>query len=279
MQLIVQIDEERKNKALIQASLGLSIVLHLLILGVVVSESTDIVDVDDAPRAQPLIVKLQEPTHAQTPPRAQTTNSKALSLQREWHPEPQSLGAPSTEVDATPREKSTVGRFNQHVVIQAQPSETRQTEAHESVAPELNQKQTAIPDIEGAPNRDLYGLARDFIQQEAREDALRKSRQNELGRQGSSIMRAPPPSITDKPGESDEPRSAFADALETAIKESQKYVIALPISKNCVFGLKRFDREQAEHRAQREAEHLARTGPTVSGKEGVIFLDLVHCKN
>ncbi len=91
MQLIAQIDEERKSKALIQVSLGLSIILHLLILGAVVSESTDTVDVGDDPRTQPLIVKLQEPTHTQTPSRSQTTNAKELPLQREGHPEPDHL--------------------------------------------------------------------------------------------------------------------------------------------------------------------------------------------
>lgn len=269
MQLIAQVDEERKSKALIQVSLGLSVVFHLLILAVVVSESTDAVDVDDDPRTQPLIVKLQEPTHTQ-PSRSQTTNAKEPSLQREWYPETRSLAVPSSEVDATPREKSAVGGFNQHGVAQSEPSEARQTEAHEAVAPETNQKHTAIPDAEGTPKRDLYGLAHDFIQQEAREEALRKRRQSSLWRQAPSIMHTPPSSITDKPGEPDEPKNAFSDALKAAMKEPQEYVIILPLSKKCGLGGKRFNREQAERQARESAASGVAPGAN-------ILLGL-HCK-
>ncbi len=142
----------------------------------------------------------------------------------------------------------------------------------ESAAPEANQERTSAPDVGGTPKKDLYGLARDFIQQEAREEALRKSRQNELWRQAPSIMRAPSLPITDKSSELDEPTSAFADALKAAIKESKEFLIALPLSKKCVLGIKRFDREKVEREV--------RAGHITSGTEkGIIDISPLHCKD
>ena len=76
----------------------------------------------------------------------------------------------------------------------------------------------------------------------------------------------------DNPGELDEPKSAFADALKAARKESQEYLISLPLSMKCVLGIKRFDREKAEREA--------RAGLIAPGDEKAnIDVSPIHCKN
>ena len=247
--------------------MGASIILHLLILAVVVSESTDPLGLDGNPRIKPLIVTLQEEVPTQTPPLAPTTNTNEHHLQH-GYPGARSPATSNMEAGIRQKESGTAGRLEQHIVTQVEPLETPQKEP---TMPETNQERTAMPNIGDAPKKDLYSLAHDFIQQEAREEALSKSRQNELWRQAPSIMRPPPPPITDKSDEPEEPKSVFSDALKAAMKESQEYVIALPLSKKCVFGIKRFNREQAERRAQ--------TGSTTPGvDQGVDILGL-HCKN
>ena len=67
---------EGKNKGPIKASLGASIVLHLLILTVVVSDLTDPLGMDDDLRIKPLLVKLQEESPTQAPALAPTNNTK-----------------------------------------------------------------------------------------------------------------------------------------------------------------------------------------------------------
>jgi hypothetical protein len=267
-----QIDEERKSKALIQVSLGVSIVLHLLMFVAVAPKPTDPADLDDDSRAKPLIVELKEETPTQASSLAPTTSTKEHYLKHAWYPEVRSLATSNTKTGIRSRERDAAGQLDQHVVTQAEPSEIRQMEPKGLVAPEINQERTATPDIGGTPKRDLYGRAHDFIQQEARETALRKYRQNELWDQAPSIMRTPSPPIMDNPGEPDEPKSAFADALKAARKESQEYLIAFPLSKKCVLGIKRFDREKAEREA--------RAGIIAPGTEKAsIDVSPLHCKN
>lgn len=263
-----QIDEEIKNKALIQVSLGVSIVLHLLMLVVITPKPTDSADLDDDSRTKPLIVELKE----ETPSLAPTTSTKEHYLKHAWHPGVRSLATSNTKAGIRPRERDAAGQLDQHVVTQAEPSEIRQMEPTGPMEPEINQERTATPDIGGTPKKDLYGRAFDFIQQEAREEALRKSRQNELWRQAPSIMRAPPPPIPDRSGESDEPNSVFAEALKTARKESQEYLISFPLSTKCVLGIKRFNREKAEREV--------RAGLITPGTEKAsIDVSPLHCKN
>ena len=169
-----QIDEEIKSKALIRVSLGVSIVLHLLMLIAITQKPTDPSDLDDDSRTKPLIVELKEEAPTQTSSLAATTSTKEHYLQHAWHAGTRSLATSNTKAGIRPRERDAAGRFDQHVVTQAEPSETRQMETKGLVAPEINQEQTATPDIGGTPKRDLYGRAHDFIQQEAREAALRK---------------------------------------------------------------------------------------------------------
>lgn len=83
-------------------------------------------------------------------------------------------------------------------------------------------------------------------------------------------MHTPPSPITDKPGESDEPKNAFSDALKAAMKEPQEYVIILPLSRKCGLGGKRFNREQAERQARESAASGVAPGAN-------ILLGL-HCK-
>lgn len=240
---------ERKNKTLIQISLGVSIVLHLLIFIAIIPELTHPPDMGDISRVKPLVVYLEKEAPTPAPPRVNATEHSPL---RAWPPGARSPAIPDTEADVHRRESDTVRRFDPHAAIPTEPTETRQMAPKELAAPETDQERTAIPDIIGTSKRDLHGFAHDFIQQEGREEALRKRRQNELWHQAPSEMRAPPPPITDKSSEPDEQRSAVADALKVARKASQEYVIALPLSKKCVFGIKRFDREQAERDARRE---------------------------
>lgn len=246
-------DERKKNKTLIQVSVGVSIILHLLVLVVIAPKSTDLSGLGDELRFKPLVVELKEEALTQTPLLAPTATTKEYRVQRERPPRDLSRVTPDMEADARQKEQAAIGQFGQHGLPrpETKPLEIRRVEP---AAPGVNQEQAVMSGAGGMSKRDLYGLAYESVHKEAREEALRERRQNELWRQAPSIMYSPPPPVTGKSGEPDETKNVFSGALKTAMKESQKEaqenVIGFSLSKTCFIGIKRFDRNQAEREAR-----------------------------
>jgi hypothetical protein len=170
------------------------------------------------------------------------------------------------EADARQKEQAAIIPPS---LSQSEPLEIRRMGPREPAAPRMNQEQAVMSGAGGMPKRDLYGLAYDSVHKEAREEALRERRQNELWRQVPSIMYSPPPPVTGKSGEPDETKNVFSDALKTAMKESQEDLIGLSLSRKCSLGIKRFDRNQAEREA--------RAVPVTPGMDKTINVGL-HCK-